>query len=251
MTRIQQTRLVVSIIIGLLVGANLGYDARADTAVFEEPSATRTSSDQTRWTYPTEHKYQGCLATLEIAETNEGQPSEHTTLPYNQFVVAIDGVEIARMDIETGIGGASVRFVTAVMGEELSAWYELGGDGVTSSGFAVAVTCEDAPPDTTTTTVPPPDTTTTTTTDAPPDTTTTTTVPTVPPVIQPTTTTTVAPTPPATTATTEAPIPSGVPTGSGPPDDPPRRSMTPAIGIIALGVVFYGIAWTVRKVRAR
>ena len=250
MTRIQQTRLVVTIIIGLLAGATLGYAVNAATNIIHVPAGVYHGSQ----TLGTADTTPGQTCDFVLTVTNPGRPSIHND---NFAIVSIDGVAIITTPIERegAPGGGSA---TATTGSVVT--LDLVTDDVSSAGFVVSMDCPPptttttttAPPPDTTTTAPPPDTTTTTTTVAPSPTTTTTQPPDVPPVIRPTTTTTTeAPPPPATTATTEAPIPSGVPTGSGPPSDPPRRSMTPAFAIIIAGAGIYAIGWGIRKVRAR
>ena len=240
MTRTQQTRLVVTIIIGLLAGATLGYAVNAATNIIHVPAGVYHGSQ----TLGTADTTPGQTCDFVLTVTNPGRPSIHND---NFAIVSIDGVAIITTPIERegAPGGGSA---TATTGSVVT--LDLVTDDVSSAGFDVSMDCP--PPTTTTiTTAPPPDTTTTTTTVAPSPTTTTQ-PPNVPPVIRPTTTTTTeAPPPPATTATTEAPIPSGVPTGSGPPSDPPRRSMTPAFAIIIAGAGIYAIGWGIRKVRAR
>jgi LPXTG-motif cell wall-anchored protein len=238
------------IIVGLLF-FGMAAMARADDAIFEEPSATRipNGQHQIRWSFPT-GDYQGCLADIEVAETNVAQPSPH---PGNQLVVAIDGRVIVRLDIETGRGGASATSVEAVMGNVIEVWYVFGPDNVTSSGFAVSVTCQEEPPSTTTTSsttsVPPPTTTTSpsTTTTLPPDSssTTTTTIPSLP--------TTTIPSPPPTGTTPPPPavpepstvppsIPTGVPTGEGElPNTGPTLAVV-TLGVAGLGLVVLGAA---------
>ena len=241
MTRIQQTRLVVTIIIGLLAGATLGYAVNAATNIIHVPAGVYHGSQ----TLGTADTTPGQTCDFVLTVTNPGRPSIHND---NFAIVSIDGVAIITTPIERegAPGGGSA---TATTGSVVT--LDLVTDDVSSAGFDVSLDCP-PPTTTTTTTAPPPDTTTTTTTVAPSPTTTTTQPPDVPPVIRPTTTTTTeAPPPPATTATTEAPIPSGVPTGSGPPSDPPRRSMTPALVIVVVGAAIYAIGMGVRKWKAR
>ena len=233
--------------------AVIAIAANADDAIFEVPSQTRipNGQHQIHWSYPTSG-YQGCLADIEVAETNEAQPSAH---PGNQLVVAIDGTVIVRMDIETGRGGFSVTTVQAVVGDVIEVWYEFGPDNVTSSGFAASITCQEVPPSTTI----PPETTTTSsppssTTSSVPSTTTTTEVPTTTTTVPETatssststtgteTTSTSSPpspspsvTVPTSTVPETTPIrPTGVPTGEPIPE---THSLWPAFLLLLAGVL--------------
>ena len=236
----------------VLAALVLAVRAEADTAIFEEPSATRTSSDQLTFTEPT--GYDGETCAVEVAETNEAQPSAH---PGNRLVVSTAGAVIAILDIETGRGGTSSLTVEATLGPFLTVDIDLGPDGVSSAGFAVAVTCEEAPPSTTTTTLPASTTTTTSTSTStlPPDTATTTTTTTTAPN-GPTTTQPARPTPPPESPTPTAPpsnsqpppIPTGIPTGT------PLGSshvtgwmLIPGLSIVAALSVLAYVAWDRRR----